>query len=182
MKKVGTFLLSICLLFMSSCSGLFGYEKYTDIADYSEIFDLYEVRNIEAMELFPKSVENLCVEEFYFEWKLGIIGSADVQLQLSVTYDDVALGEEILRIQSLADGKTVFDMTSFNYDAYVLVLGYFNSSYYALIDGNTIHYIMLQLIPKKHIDIERTLLPKEYFGYGEVENASYSVYNEEAGL
>ena len=77
------------LLGLCSCSGLFGYEKYTDIGDYPKIFDLSEIRYTEALELFPEKIEALDVQYFYFEWKLGIVGSADVQFLLSVTYDDL---------------------------------------------------------------------------------------------
>ena len=159
-----------------SCSGVFGYEKYTDISDYPEIFNLSEIRYTEALELFPKEIEALDVLNFYFEWKMGIIGSADVQFLLSVTYDDLQLQQEILRIKSLANGNVIHDSNNFAYEAYVLLLGCDNTSYYALIDGNTIHYVLLQLMEQKDICFNSDLLPIGYENLGWVKNASYNVY------
>ena len=169
------FILVLAIIF-NGCSGFFGYEKYTDIKDYGKIFELSEIRYTEAMELFPKSVEQLEVQAFYFEWALGIVGSADMQFLLSVTYDDVQLQEEIERIRSLADGRIVHDTEFFEYEAYILLLGYYNTSYYALIDGNTVHYVLLQLCLSEDIDIDGSLIPKGYSDFGDVENASYNVY------
>lgn len=177
MKKVTFITLFLVLsIILCSCSGWFGYEKYTDIKDYSKAFGLSEIRNREAFELFPKNAETLNVQDFYFEWKLGVIGSADVQFLLSVTYDDDQLQDEIARLRSLADGKTLYDTESFTYEAYVLTLGHLNTSYYALIEGNTVHYVFLQLMSRVHINIDERLLPKGYQGYGEVKNISYSAY------
>lgn len=159
-----------------SCSGMFGYEKYTDINDYPKVFELPEIRCMEALELFPETVDSLDVKEFYFEWKLGIIGSADVQFILSVEYNDTDLDEEISRIQSLANGKAKYDTESFEYNAYVLVLGYHNTSYYALVDGNTIHYVLLQLLNKSDIDFNSDFLPKGYSDFGDVIGVSYNAY------
>ena len=158
------------------CSGFFGYEKYTEINDYQKIFDLSEIRYKEALELFPDEIETLDIQDFYFEWKLGVVGSADVQFLLSVMYGDLQLQEEIARIKSLADGTVVYDTENFAYEAYVLLLGYYNTSYYALIDGNTVHYVLLQLMEQKDIDIDADLLPLGYEGFGDVKNTSYSVY------
>ncbi len=175
-RLILTSIILALLLAFCGCSGLFGYEKYTDTNDYSKIFELSEIRYTEALELFPDDIETLNVQDFYFEWKLGIVGSADVQFLLSVMYDDLQLQQEILRIQSLADGKVVYDTESFEHKAYVLLLGYDNTSYYALIDGNTIHYVLLQLMDKENIDIDTDFLPLGYEDLGDVENTSYSVY------
>ena len=177
MKKLICISLVLIILFaFCSCSGFFGHEKYTDISNYSKIFDLSEIRYAEALELFPDDIETLNVQEFYFEWKLGIVGSADIQLLLSVMYDDLQMQQEILRIKSLADGNVVHDTEHFEYEAYALVLGYNNTSYYALVDGNTIHYVLLQLMDQKDIDIDTDLLPLEYDSLGDVKNTSYNVY------
>lgn len=174
-------MISFILIFtvaLNGCSGAFGYEKYTDPNDYPKIFDLSEIRYREALELFPENVDSLDVKDFYFEWKLGIVGSADIQFLLSVTYDDLQLQEEISRIQSLANEKIVYNTETFQYDAYVLVLGYHCTSYYALIDGNTVHYVLLQLLDAKDIDIDAALLPSGYEGLGNVKNQSYNVYEQ----
>lgn len=73
MKKT-TFMIILLILSIvfNSCSGWFGYEKYTAPEDYSKIFELPEIRSRAALALFPQSIENLNVQEFYFEWKLGM--------------------------------------------------------------------------------------------------------------
>ena len=176
MKKT-TFIIILLILsiVLNSCSGWFGYEKYTDTEDYSKIFELPEIRSRAALALFPQSIENMNVQEFYFEWKLGIVGSADIQFLLSIKYKDDQLQEEITRLRSLADGKIVYDTQNFAYDAYVLVLGYNSTNYYALIDGNTVHYILLQIIYVKDIVFDRNLLPKGYQELGDVKGISYSL-------
>lgn len=169
-------LMLIIAIMFCSCAGVFGHEKYSDIKDYSKIFDLSEIRYSEALEMFPKDVDSLDIKKFYFEWNLGAVGSAEVQFLLSVTYDDVNLQEELSRIQSLANGNIVYDTESFKYDAYVLMLGYNNTSYYALVDDNTIHYMLLQIVDAEDINFSATLLPKGYDGLGEIKDISYNVY------
>ena len=56
---------------------------------------------------------------YFFEWALGFVGSADVQFCLSVAYDDLAFQEEMGRIRSLADGKIMYDVELFAYEAYI---------------------------------------------------------------
>ena len=180
MKKIAFLSLILALsVAFCGCAGWFGHEKYTEVEDYSKIFDLSEIRYREALELFPKEIDSLDVRNFYFEWELGLVGSADVQFLLSVTYEDAPLQEESARIQSLANGKVVYDPVSFAHEAYVLVLGYYCTSYYALIDGNTVHYVLLQLMDAKDIDIDSALLPKGYEGLGDVKNISYNAYEQD---
>ncbi len=174
-KSVFVIFLLILSITFSGCSGWFGYEKYTNTDDYARIFELPEIRCREALDLFPKGVENLNVQEFYFEWKLGIVGSADIQFLLSVKYEDAQLQEELDRIRSLADGRIIHETNVFEYDAYALVIGYICTNYYALIDGNTIHYVLLQLIDRKDINIDQRFLPKGYKDLGDVTGVSYSL-------
>ncbi len=173
----------ICL-FMMMClfSGCFfdiaGHETYTSTEDYQKAFDLPEIRSEEAREmLFPKSVSNLVVETFYFEWELGIVGSADVEMLLTVKYDSQQFEKEISRLQTLAGGNVVYDELNFSYPAYVLALGYYETSVYALIDEETltVHYVHVQLTDKWRINFDHSLLPKGYYGFGNVLNADYDV-------
>lgn len=176
MKKT-TFIIILLVLsiFFSGCEHMFGYEEYTDIKDYSKIFELTEIRYKDAMVIFPRNVEELNVQNFYFEWDLGPVGSASVEFLLSVKYDEAQLQEELTRLSSLADGKIIHDTRNFAFEAYVLVLGYNSTNYYALIDGNTVHYILLQIIYAKDIVFDRNLLPKGYQELGDVKGISYSL-------
>ena len=176
MKKTSLILILLVLsIAFSGCEHIFGYEQYTDIKDYSKIFELTEIRYKDAMMIFPRNVEELNVQNFYFEWELSLVGSASVEFLLSVEYDEIQLQEELSRLRSLADGKIVYDTQNFAYDAYVLVLGYNATNYYALIDGNTVHYILLQIIHAKDIVFDRNLLPKGYHELGHVKGISYSL-------
>ena len=174
MKKT-TFMIILLILsiLFSGCEHMFGYEEYTDIKDYSKIFELTEIRYTDAMVIFPRNVEELNVQNFYFEWDLGPVGSASVEFLLSVKYDEAQLKEELTRLSSLADGKIIHDTRNFAFEAYVLVLGYNSTNYYALIDGNTVHYVLLQIVYADEIDFDKNLLPKSYVGLGDVECESY---------
>ena len=181
MKKIiALLLLPFMLLTCIGCSDdAFGHQTYTEPEHYHKIFELTEIRYSEdAFELFPETVDTLSVEDFYCEWELGIVGSAKAEISLSVTYSHADFKTELSRLKSLSDGKLIFDTENFNYDAYVSVLGYMNTSYYALIDNerSTIHYILLQLINTDDIDINKEFLPFGYSELGEVKDISYNIY------
>lgn len=55
-------------------------------------------------------------------------------------------------------------------------MGYENTSYYALIDGNTIHYVLLQLYLSENITVGSPLVPKEYMDFSDVEHTSFNTY------
>lgn len=181
MKKVFSFVLVLSILFtFTGCAyDVFGHETYTDIADYTTAFELPEIRYYNARdELFPQDVSNLNVDSFYFEWELGIVGSADVETLLSVTYEQDHFSTEIARLQSLVGGKVVYDEERFSLPAYVTVLGALETSVYALVDADNfkIHYIYLQLLDKSRIDILNDFLPHGYFGHGDILGETVDVY------
>ena len=143
---------------------------------FSKIFDLTEIRYKEdAIVIFPRNIEGLNVQNFYFEWDLGFVGSASVEFLLSVKYDEVQLQEELTRLRSLADGKIIHDTQNFAFEAYVLVLGYNATNYYALIDGNIVHYVLLQIVATDDIDIDKNFLPKGYEEFGSVKGVSFNI-------
>ncbi len=186
MKKSLSLICVIGLLFsLCVCSGCaydsFGHETYTKVEEYSKVFELPEIRYPDARDdLFPKDVTNLSVQDFYFEWELGIVGSADVEMYLAVSYNEQEFNEEISRLKSLADGKVKFDTENFEYPAYVTVLGHDQTSVYALVEQDklTIHYVMLQLLNERRIDIGDELLPDGYCEFGEVLGNDYNTYEE----
>ena len=81
--------------------------------------------------------------ELYCEWELGVVGSSKTEICLSVNYTDADYKIEIDRLKSLADNKIVYDVKNFKYPAYVTILGFKNTNYYALVDeqNKTIHYL-----------------------------------------
>lgn len=181
MKKIFSLLLSILIvLSFSGCADdSFGHKTYTKIEDYNKIFDLTEIRFDEnAFELFPEKVDDLEVSDFYCEWELGFIGSAKVEILLSVNYEQVDFDNEILRLKSLGNGKINYDKVNFKYPAYVSVLGYLNTNYYAIIDeaNCSVNYVMLQLINAEDININKDFLPNGYDEFGAVKNISYNIY------
>jgi len=180
MKKTTVIIVLLILsVLFSGCEHMFGYEKSTNINDYSKIFELTEIRYDEdAMVMFPRDVEGLNIQNFYFEWGLDFVGSADVEFLLSVKYDDAQLQNEIERLRSLADGKIVHDTQTFAFEAYVLIIGYNSTNYYALVEGNTVHYVMLQIVALDNIDIDKNLLPKGYEKLGDVKGFSFNVFED----
>lgn len=182
MKRFSALLITLVLIaLLTACApDSFGHEIYTDVKDYQKIFELQEMRTYdgELEDLFPESVDNLEVKDFYCEWELGIVGSADVEIHLAVEYPDDELKTETQRLESLADGKLIYDTENFSYPAYVSVLGYMNTSIYALVDedSSTVHYVFLQLLNEERIDMDKELLPKGYSGFGDVQGTTYNVY------
>lgn len=181
MKKVFSLILVLVILFtFNGCAyDAFGHETYTDVTDYTSAFELPEIRYYNARdELFPRDVSNLNVDSFYFEWELGIVGSADVETLLSVTYEQDVFSTEIARLQSLVNGEVVYDEERFSLPAYVTVLGALETSVYALVDTDNlkIHYIYLQLLDKARIDIPNDFLPSGYYGYGDILGEKVDVY------
>jgi len=181
LKKVLSLILSLfmALLLVACADDSFGHETYTKTKDYHKIFDLTEIRyNESAFELFPQKVDGLQVDDFYCEWELGIVGSAKVEILLSVNYQQVDFDNEISRIKALGNGSINYDDANFIFPAYVSVLGYMNTNYYALIDeaNTTIHYVLLQLINDEDIDINKNFLPNNYAELGKVEGISYNIY------
>lgn len=181
MKKAISIMLCFVLFFaFAGCAGdAFGHEIYTTAEEYSKIFELLEIRfDYCAMELFPKSIDGLTVTDFYCEWELGVVGSATAEILLSVEYAEADFNAEINRIKSLADGKIIYDTENFEYPAYVSILGYDATSYYALVDAqaNTVHYVLLQIIGKEKMNIVSGYLPYGYHDLGDVEGLSYNVY------
>lgn len=171
------------MLLLSKCGyDVRGHETYKEIEDYEKAFKLTNIKYFEeAKELFPEDLEGLMALNFYCEWELGLLGDADVEMSLSVQYGEGSIKEELERLKELADGKVVYDTTTFEYPAYVLMLGHEGANWYALVDESsfTIHYVMLQLIDKDRIDISHDFLPKGYYDFGYVKNQSYSVLEEE---
>lgn len=160
---------------------IFGHETYTKIEDYETSFELPEIRYYSARyDLFPQNVSDLNVETFYFEWELGVIGSADVETLLTVQYEEDSFSEEISRLQTLANGNVMYDEKRFSLPAYVTLLGEWDTSVYALVDDENleIHYIYLQLLNKRCIDIPKEFLPSGYYGYGNVWGKSFDAYGE----
>ncbi len=181
MKKLITLLFTFIIAFsLASCSSdAFGHIVYTNINDYSKIFELTEIRfDEDAFELFPQEIKAPENAEFYCEWELGVVGSSKTEICLSVNYTDADYKVEIDRLKSLADNKIVYDVKNFKYPAYVTILDFKNTNYYALVDeqNKTIHYVLLQIINEDEIDINKNLIPNNYGELGEIKDISFNVY------
>jgi hypothetical protein len=171
--------LALALLFCVTIGTTFEHKTFTDTEDYSKIFELTELRFDEvAMELFPGNIEGLTASDFYCEWEVGIVGSAKAEILLSAKYNEADFDEEMARLRTLADGKILYDTQTFQYPAYVSVLGYQDTNYYALIDeeNQTIHYLLLQLIKADDIDINHAYLPEHYIEFGANQEHDFNVY------
>lgn len=167
----------------------------TDPQDYHKIETLPEIRDREALEVFPESIEEKDVDYFYFRWDLGLIGCASVEYQLSIKYNETEFKKECDRIKNyrgervyLEDDEErcvkeplVYDNENFCLPAYVAVLGHNATNAYVLIDegSNAIHYIYLCIMSKGELHINKDYLPKEYSEFGNVAGQDYSIYEEE---
>jgi len=183
MKRFIASCLCVLMIFsLTACyENLFGHERYEKPDDYPKIFDLSEIRyNEEAFELFPETDDHLAVEAFYCEWELGIVGSAKVEILLTVNYSQAEFENELSRIKALGDGGIVYDTERFELPAYISMLGYMNTNYYALVDetNRTVHYVLLQLINTEDIDIPQEFIPDGYGELGHVQNGNFSIYHK----
>lgn len=181
MKRIFAVVLIIAVCVGCTGCSLEEHHQYTSVEDYNKFFQLTEIRFREdAYELFPKTLDGLQVNTFYSEWERGMIGSASVEFQLSVTYDKTAFEKEVERLKTCGNNKVVYDTNRFVFPAYVLMLGYMNTSYYALVDEENcqVHYLLLQIINVEDMNINKTFLPKGYGELGQVADAEFSVYEE----
>ncbi|MBQ8000066.1 MAG: hypothetical protein IJ298_02475, partial [Ruminococcus sp.] len=181
MKKLIAVLSIVAVLlgvFAGCAPDSFGHETYTDVADYYKIFELTELREkIRLQELFPEDISDLDVQDFYSEWELGLAGSADYELYLSIQYSDEEFNAEIDRIKNLYHGCILYDTEHFRYPAYALVVGYMDTSVYALVDesNSLIHYVCIQLMNDERLDIPDDLMPIGYHDFGEVEGIEFHI-------
>lgn len=193
MKKIIVILLIICMSFsLVGCA----YRKVTitDPRDYHKIETLPEIRDREALEIFPESIKDKDVDFFYFRWDLGIIGCASVEYQLSVKYNETEFEKEYDRIKNYRgemvyledDGERcikeplVYDDENFCLPAYVAVLGHNSTNAYVLVDkeNKMMHYMYLCVLEKDDLHINRKYLPNDYCYFGTVPGLSYSIYEE----
>ncbi len=181
MKRIFAIVLMIAVCVGCTGCSLVEHHQYTSVEDYNKIFELTEIRyREEAFELFPQTLEGLSVKEFYFDWLRGFIGSASVQMHLSVAYDSAAFEKELTRLQSLGNGNIVHETDKFQYEAYASVLGWNATNYYALIDkeNRMVHYMLLQIVSKEDIAFSHDYIPLGYYESGSVEGADYNIYEE----
>jgi hypothetical protein len=131
-----------------------------------------------GFSIFPKTIENLNVKRLYCEWDLSIVGSATAEIQLTVEYSSDDYYKEIKRLCSF-EFEPIYDTEQFVTPAYIYVLGYDQTNWYAVVDESsyTVSYCLLQLILQEQIDIDSHLIPRDYTLHGDNTSASYCVFN-----
>lgn len=182
-KKFTLFLLSVALIF--SFSGCYHEEiTYNNPSDNSKIADLNEIREKESLSIFPENIDKNNTDNYYFNWELGIVGSASVEYFCSVKYDENDYNAEIQRLVDFKYADTQknlhYDTNTFCFPAYVAVMGYNDTNTYVLVDEkeHTIHYIYISLVPQDRLKLDSTYLPYGYTDYGEVSGQSYSIFRK----
>ena len=164
-KKITAIILAaIIILSFSGCSYI-AYKNYYTKEDYLNIWELEGVRyDAEGISpLFPESIENSDVQEFLCRHDQQLPLGEGIQILLKIRYDTDLLLSEKERISSMTEDCT----DSFgNPDFMACSTQICNEgvSEYVLINNEdqTIYYIYLQDIPKKEIEFDSELLPKEY--------------------
>lgn len=173
MKKAVVFLWVFLLIFSAGCNSYSAYKDYySDPKDYLQVWQRSGFYNAaeSSSPLFPKDIDHLDVVDFMCRYDEQLPIGEGVQLYLKIQYkDQQSFDDEVDRIASVANVcNDAFDET--NFDAYVMRLCEELVSEYALVDDNeqTVSYLYLKNIPKSEIEIDHTLLPKGYSGYGEL--------------
>ncbi len=163
-KFSAVILVVIIALSFSGCSYI-AYKDYYTKEDYLNIWELEGVRyDAEGISpLFPESIEDLDVQEFFCKHDQQLPLGEGIQILLKIHYDTDLFVSEKERISSITEECT----DSFNnpdFTAYSTQICNEGVSEYVLInnEAQTIYYIYLQDIPKKEIESDHKLLPEEY--------------------
>ena len=184
MKKICAFILILTLIFaLCSCDGIYEEVTLTNTSEYYRFIEneeFFECRS--ELLMFPKSIENSKIIDFYCNWQAFSLIGCGFEVLLDVQYDENSFNKEISRIKKIeCETKVQYDTNNFNKPAYVSMLGYHFSNEYALIDKDLyrITYIYTQLHSEEDFKkISSSLLPKTYYDYGSVENYSFSIYDK----
>ena len=144
-SAVGLYLLGLFLLFGLTYFMVAGakVEETTDISKYTEVIGPkakkeYANKWMDDKKVFPKTVDNLNVEDF----KMVYYNPWDAQYlsYLVVDYDEEAYAEEIKRLKKLGidDYKGIYEVTGFtNYELVAMDSDAYNGFIYALTDGES---------------------------------------------
>lgn len=177
MKKIIAVILLICLSFtLFACKMESDY--YKDISDYTDICYLEGMRidYADHSPVFPASIENLQVEDFFCRHDIMLPVGEEIQIYLKVKYDSESFAAEIERIASVSEECSDMFDSSLDYKAYCAELGkdidtdgWEDDYEYALIDENeqTVQYIYLIYLDKDEIEFSTELLPLNYMDYSE---------------
>ena len=172
-KYIGILLLVLSVLLAASgCSYVSHKDYYSDLDDYSEIWELTGVRYSykNTSSLFPENIENLSVKNFFcrYDQQLPLGEGMQVLLEIQYTDEDMFI-REVEDISSISFSCDDY-FPEIGFSAYAIRLGADSSSEYALIDeeNQTVYYIYLQNIPQKEIEIDHKFLPAGYTEFGEI--------------
>lgn len=144
----------------------------TKVGIWTAINDCYD--RYTPPTLFPSSTRGLSVQEFYAKMKPGLVDDT-YQVLLSVEYEQDEFEAELARIEGLV---TIEDTAYFDLPAAITVLGWEGCSEYALIDSDTqtIHYIYLQLVNPKKLQIPDSMLPNGLDKLGYLDGVEINYY------
>lgn len=189
-NRIVSLLISVAVLllapaFLPSCQtgSVYKSEEYTDIATYSQMWEMSELHS--DLLLFPKEVSESDVKSFYC-WKAEYKWTGTgYQICLTVHYEGDAFSNEIERIRNTESERPVrLDETNLSKPAYVAVWAQLGVFEYVLVDeaNQEMTYVFLQLLTKENIKLDSTLLPNGYEAYLDYpESEAFSIYNAWGG-
>ena len=164
-------LLIISLLISSGCSYVAYKDYYTNPSEYNEIWALTGLNYIfeDDAHIFPTSISNLDIEEFYCRYDQQLPLGEGIQIFLHIKYDKEAYDREVSRIKSFSvECDELFNETELSFNAKTVCENGV-SEYVAFDTQNlSVYYIYLQYMPKDEIEFEHQFLPDNYSGYGEL--------------
>ncbi len=182
-RKLSVLLIVVfALVSFSSCS----YKTtYTDIKDYSKIWELSGHSLIRSKcyndisPLFVHDIDKRDIKEFYCGYEETLPVGENFQIYLTVAFKDSEFNDEIKR---LSDEFEVLQ-DEFEIKAYVSAFSWNDCYEYAAVDEQKkeITYIYLQYIDYEDIRFDKSLLPKEYAERETAHDMSYNFYISNVG-
>ena len=129
--------------------------------------------------IVPSNFEEQDIVNYYNKYEDSLPLGEAVQTLLSVQYTKEGFEKEVSCISGICyDSPIVYDETSFSLPAYITVLGWNDCSEYVLVDSENciLHYVFLQSVKQKNINIPAEYLPEGYSGYCEVKDKRICIY------
>lgn len=167
-KRLNKFIcvLFILFFFLNCCSCSVSTRYFYDIDDYDEIWELsgYGVKEDGALPIFPSTIKNLNVIDFFCRYDELIPLGEEIQIYLQIKYENYnEFKVEKERIESIAFVCTDrFDNSKFI--PYCVKMGNDYTLEYALVNENEseIYYIYINNLSRNEIEFDSKFLPLDY--------------------
>ncbi len=162
-------------------------KKYTTVYNDASMYDtvrnlgglyLYGAKIFNESLLFPKTLNNIKVTNFYCEYYQFFFIGEGCQFVLVIEYSKDDLEKEVERLSSIDGGRIRYDEKDFGFPAYITLYGDYNTYEYALVDeaNSSVAYVFLNGITKDMLVLDGKYLPTEFPLNGNLGIESFNIY------